>query len=584
MNYRGCKKCKMQGGGPIPKEKDYPNDYAGWQAAMDAWMGTMPNNPLINYQANVPYVDESNIERPFDDSPAPPVLNRMQEGIQKGMFEAPEGYTPQEYYDAVNTPYKKKRKSPYQTLQNIGLGMKAARFGLGWLSGAVERNRQNQSDYDQQSALAMTNPMPAQQPNPYSLYAKYGGNLKTIIRDYDKWTSEAQYDFGSGDNDIGLMEQGGLPQMKKGGYEIDRMFIMRKILPQILKMGKMGTSKYGHMQSGGQLPQYQKAGIVVNNPNDPRLRAYNDSSALYNNYINVKNNLKTEGYNEAFYPKLTNYEKNSTAALNSKKLFGTKSEWDGMYSVEDLVPWVINKKLGRQLISPTIKPNGTETFERRIPKNDNTRTHMLRWKREDNRSGGERFSDNGEYVPIDSREFANDLRVIANYSNVNPKEQVIYRDPVIKKNSKFVPLTPPEPQEPRFKRPISIPRDRPNMGNVAQPQVGAPDMERAQYDMSQPTNWNITSPTFDKNIQETTNFPDEATWRAAMENYRNVSSQQRDGKGTATGYRRMKRGGLTPNKAREILHDGTAQGKPLTDKQRRYFGAMSKGHTNYRGK
>lgn len=47
---------------------------------------------------------------------------------------------------------------------------------------------------------------------------------------------------------------------------------------------------------------------------------------------------------------------------------------------------------------------------------------------------------------------------------------------------------------------------------------------------------------------------------------------------------RGKSGGLTPNKAREILHDGTAHGKPISDKQRRFFGAMSKGHTNYRGK
>lgn len=39
------------------------------------------------------------------------------------------------------------------------------------------------------------------------------------------------------------------------------------------------------------------------------------------------------------------------------------------------------------------------------------------------------------------------------------------------------------------------------------------------------------------------------------------------------------KGGLTPNKAREILHDKKVHGKPLTDKQRRLFGAMSKGHT-----
>jgi hypothetical protein len=42
---------------------------------------------------------------------------------------------------------------------------------------------------------------------------------------------------------------------------------------------------------------------------------------------------------------------------------------------------------------------------------------------------------------------------------------------------------------------------------------------------------------------------------------------------------KMKMGGLSPNKAREILHDGTVHGRPLTEKQRRFFGAMSKGHT-----
>ena len=39
------------------------------------------------------------------------------------------------------------------------------------------------------------------------------------------------------------------------------------------------------------------------------------------------------------------------------------------------------------------------------------------------------------------------------------------------------------------------------------------------------------------------------------------------------------KGGLTPNKAREILHDKKVHGKPLTEKQRRLFGAMSEGHT-----
>ena len=48
-------------------------------------------------------------------------------------------------------------------------------------------------------------------------------------------------------------------------------------------------------------------------------------------------------------------------------------------------------------------------------------------------------------------------------------------------------------------------------------------------------------------------------------------------------YPTMKSGGLSANKAREILHHGQVHGHKLTDKQRRFFGAMSKGNTmNYK--
>jgi len=40
----------------------------------------------------------------------------------------------------------------------------------------------------------------------------------------------------------------------------------------------------------------------------------------------------------------------------------------------------------------------------------------------------------------------------------------------------------------------------------------------------------------------------------------------------------MREGGLTAGKARKILHDGTIRGKAITDKQRKYFGAISNGY------
>jgi len=56
--------------------------------------------------------------------------------------------------------------------------------------------------------------------------------------------------------------------------------------------------------------------------------------------------------------------------------------------------------------------------------------------------------------------------------------------------------------------------------------------------------------------------------------------QAQQGKATApTTNDFLKEGGMSPNDARQILHDGTAHGQPLTDKQRRMFGAMSKGNT-----
>ena len=39
----------------------------------------------------------------------------------------------------------------------------------------------------------------------------------------------------------------------------------------------------------------------------------------------------------------------------------------------------------------------------------------------------------------------------------------------------------------------------------------------------------------------------------------------------------FKKGGLAPEKAKKILEDGTAQGKKLTDKQKRYFGYIAGG-------
>lgn len=358
MKYRP----KMQMAGSMPKQQDYP-DYESWIAAVDNWTMSMarptPNIPVVTNPQPIEAIGQSQNQLTpnapsvlaLSNAPTPPNPNRTNilDTLEKGKRLGEETTSG----SAVVKPREK--KDPYDTLMKIGLGLRTGTVGLGLLSGAVARNQQNKYDYTQQTALGQINPMQASdfQPTPYNLYAehggamnpfsyysRYGGNLKKLMKEF---TNKAQMDMGDGKLD----DQG---MMKKGGYEIDRMLVVRKILPELLQLGRLGTSKYRRMKKGGI-------------------------------YIKPENRGK--------------FTKSAKAA--------------GM---------------------------GVQEFAR----------HVLANKED--------------------------------YSSTQVK--------------------------------------RANFARNA-------------------SKWN-------------------------------------------------KKGGLTPNKAREILHDGTAHGKPLTDKQRRYFGAMSKGHTNYRGK
>jgi hypothetical protein len=65
---------------------------------------------------------------------------------------------------------------------------------------------------------------------------------------------------------------------------------------EMLKQERKINAKYAN---GGKVP------IVVNNPNDPRLRAYNDSNTLYNQGVNLKNLIE----NSNLYNKTPEHEK-----------------------------------------------------------------------------------------------------------------------------------------------------------------------------------------------------------------------------------------------------------------------------------
>jgi hypothetical protein len=266
---KDCKKCggKMQRGGEMYDQRQ--------RDEMRAYLESLQNQQLLD-TAPPPIADTPQMGQ-----------DRIAEGIQKGIIQAPQGYNPNQFDYTTQNPAPTPPKNPYQTLQNVGIGIMGARTALGFLSGAVERRRQNQYDYTQQTALGQMNPMQASdfQPNPYSLYAKYGGNLKTIMKDFERWSNDAKMDFGSGDDDKGMM--------KKGGFEIDRMLIVRKLLPELLNFGRLNHSYKRYKEDGGTAQTGGRPPIYTQDRKDPRLQMYNDSLALnissrFENAINDK--------------------------------------------------------------------------------------------------------------------------------------------------------------------------------------------------------------------------------------------------------------------------------------------------------
>src|SRR5262245_24502817 len=144
---KGCKECggKMQAGGPMPRQQDYP-DYESWAAAMDAWHAQntpAKQAPTIDMSKYLK-VNDIDVMEPIDNTPTPSPMNRVQEGLAKGIITPPEGW--QNWNSFVNTPQKPVAKHNPVNWQNVGIGIGQGLNLLSEISGRVERGRQNQYD------------------------------------------------------------------------------------------------------------------------------------------------------------------------------------------------------------------------------------------------------------------------------------------------------------------------------------------------------------------------------------------------------------------------------------------------------
>lgn len=165
-----------------------------------AWMNTAP---IQGAPAN-PYTAAN-----FSQNPNPPATQQFHGPQAAGYDEFVNGL-PDNHPDKPitaqpagnytdNTPPKRKDKlDPYFLLHGVTTG-------LSWLSGMVDRNRQNQYMQQQYSTLGQLNPVNTNdyQPNPYNLYAEKGGTIK----DNDMTSNQLKKNLRGNSG----------PQMKKGG-------------------------------------------------------------------------------------------------------------------------------------------------------------------------------------------------------------------------------------------------------------------------------------------------------------------------------------------------------------------------------
>lgn len=712
MKYRGkmCKSCgKMQTGGQAPTQNDYP-DYESWQAAMDDWMAQMrqPDSPEI--KIDMPLVRQEDVMGPPPEVMQPTKqLNSLQDAISKGVVEAPKGWdSPEQYYTHVNSPSTKKSPAtPSNWKQNLGIGAMAVNSLVGEISGRVARSRQNQYDYTQQTALGMMNPMPTSdyQPNPYSLYAKYGGKLqrggsaiKYIPPSHISSTAIKNVIPGDMSQHVMLndnMQEHGfdrvikeeyLPPTKDGfgvrGYDTGKLY------------GQPGDSLTDN-QVIAALRQYQD---LSSQPGTPSGLVRNKNSSvwgwkqqLYNRFP-LRMGEDYMGRNMYYMPS----EKDSAKIANAKV-----PGWESIPFVDrlapesDKIPAPKTKKYGGlqhvNYFGPPFS-NGAKMDMSDGEKIDKKVTgHIIdRMFRGKKQGGGqlqkwETMDKKGDiYTDIDELPLKNKSALsedkqwlqnwiggretqaqdLAKWASQRERDKHwgatnwladrtgsmmwqsdVYKNPVKSAN-----------------KTIDLAKENVSTIRVADDSKVNPnsyiDSAYGEYSPSTHRVFFATEPSKETIAHELTHGSKLANWRASsdyMDFIRSNDQKYKSYKDNDKGYlgsnqeiysrimglRRgldlkpdepinkdilkekmqnkpfldtqelfnyldedsiikllnnlvktdtnknpiAKKGGLTPNKAREILHDGTAQGHPLTDRQRRYFGAMSKGNTmNYRGK
>lgn len=182
--------------------------------SMQSGGGFLPQRPFGNF--NTPLTEQDiipGVNAPMPDNSPQDMTDR------RGIWQ---GYVNSDIKAGYNLSGKRTPATPQNWAQPLGIGMMAIRTLGREIAGRVARSRQNQYDYDQQSALGMMEPMPVSdyQPTANNLYAKMGG-LQHHKFFGPKFSNGAKFNFSDGE-------------------KYDKLVVNRRVIPDLLNLRRRG--------------------------------------------------------------------------------------------------------------------------------------------------------------------------------------------------------------------------------------------------------------------------------------------------------------------------------------------------------